>query len=358
MAERKYYVLCSSNCKFESMTKEQILTAIQQAVSTGEIADVDTGFITTIKEQNRGAGLSFWVGTTAQYNAITEKAEDCFYILTDDTKDADTAKAISELREEIESILTLVNNQAPYIVTFSGRTYPESADKTFDEIYQAITAGKSVIGRHAYSTGYEYYQLTKYTETRLSFAYTNNVNLSDSVMTDQYTTKLVQIASDGTFTRKTFTLPQKDGLEYFSADEALNLITPYDELYEFEEYITQIRKRGNKVFADITINAKGEARNISAKGTTSDLRGINTPIINVNNIVKPLEGTGVIQGFVYYKDIDRTNTETTAFQVIPVNLVNEGNDEYVIHCNSNYIYSKSAIEVEYFTFSCMWITEE
>ena len=41
---RKYYCICESNCKFETMTKEQILAAIAQAVETGSVGDVDTGF--------------------------------------------------------------------------------------------------------------------------------------------------------------------------------------------------------------------------------------------------------------------------------------------------------------------------
>lgn len=101
---RKYYVLCAANCKFEGMTKEQILTAITQAVETGEIIDVDTGFVTKIKEQNHNSSLSFWLGTSAEYNALAEKAEDCFYIITDDTAAADFGRALEEVRETAANI--------------------------------------------------------------------------------------------------------------------------------------------------------------------------------------------------------------------------------------------------------------
>jgi hypothetical protein len=104
MAERKYYARCEQGCLFETMTKEQILAAIAQAVETGSITDIDAGFITTIKELNRGTGLKFWFGTTAEYNAITEKDANCYYIKTDDTTAADTDAAIKELKEMIESI--------------------------------------------------------------------------------------------------------------------------------------------------------------------------------------------------------------------------------------------------------------
>jgi hypothetical protein len=93
---KKYYCFCSSNCKYETMTKEQILAAIAQAVETGKVHDVDTGFVTKVKEKNAGGYVTFWVGTTAQYNAIGAHEKDCVYIITDATTDEDITKAISE----------------------------------------------------------------------------------------------------------------------------------------------------------------------------------------------------------------------------------------------------------------------
>lgn len=100
---RKYFVLCADNCKFESMTKEQILTAITQAVEEGNIRDVDTGFITKIVEQNKQAPLSFWVGTSAEYNALKTKAENCFYIISDDVFKDDLLNQIKTLKERCEA---------------------------------------------------------------------------------------------------------------------------------------------------------------------------------------------------------------------------------------------------------------
>lgn len=90
---KKYFCFCSSNCKYETMTKEQILAAIAQAVETGSVGDCDTGFITKIKETNSGSYVTFWVGTQAQYNALENKAQNCMYIITDDTTKADILKA-------------------------------------------------------------------------------------------------------------------------------------------------------------------------------------------------------------------------------------------------------------------------
>lgn len=110
MSAKNVFVFCGDDCKSESMTKEQILTAISQAISTGEITDVDTGFITKIKELNANGALSFWVGTQAEYNALTEKADNCFYIVTDETVVDDIDAVIKELRDEVESVTNSVTN--------------------------------------------------------------------------------------------------------------------------------------------------------------------------------------------------------------------------------------------------------
>ena len=96
MSERKYYCFCDSNCKFETMTKEQILAAIAQAVETGSVGDCDTGFVTKIKELNGGKTVTFWVGRQVEYNALQEKDSNCMYIITDDTLHADIDKALKE----------------------------------------------------------------------------------------------------------------------------------------------------------------------------------------------------------------------------------------------------------------------
>lgn len=104
MADRKWFVRCLTGCLAEGMTKEQILTAITQAVENGKIHDIDTGFITKIVEQNKQMPLSFWVGTSAEYNAIENKNEDCFYIITD--------KAEANGFLKLEDITTEINKNS------------------------------------------------------------------------------------------------------------------------------------------------------------------------------------------------------------------------------------------------------
>jgi len=134
-----YYVIGEGNNFYEGMTKEEILAAITQAVSTHAIADVDTGFVTTIKEKNKNNPLSLWVGTEAEYNAIEEKDQNCLYIKTDDS----TLEAIGdELNEynqrlsDFEEYFTSVTNSIDqdtdetHIVNQNFNNYDLTAQKT------------------------------------------------------------------------------------------------------------------------------------------------------------------------------------------------------------------------------------
>jgi hypothetical protein len=100
--EKKYYVFCGANCKYEGMTKEQILTAIENMATSGDIGDVDAGFITRIKDQNNGIPVKIWVGTQAQYNALTDKDDDTLYITDDGDMVSNIEKAVEEAFRKIE----------------------------------------------------------------------------------------------------------------------------------------------------------------------------------------------------------------------------------------------------------------
>ena len=102
MATPTVYVICDQNCKFESMTKEQILTAIAQAVETGEIKDVDTGFVTTIKTIS-GTPLRFFVGEQSEYDALTEEdKKNLFAIISNDTTKEGILAYLAELDNAIK----------------------------------------------------------------------------------------------------------------------------------------------------------------------------------------------------------------------------------------------------------------
>lgn len=99
MADRNYYVICDDNCKFEGMTKEQILAAIAE-VTGATPTQIDDAFITKIKEQNRNSPLKFWVGTNAQYNELTP-VDGVFYIITDADPLIDVIKEVEQNAQDI-----------------------------------------------------------------------------------------------------------------------------------------------------------------------------------------------------------------------------------------------------------------
>lgn len=101
------YVFNDGKNVYEGMTKEQTLAAIVEAVETHEISDVDTGFVTTIKEKNRGIGLSFWVGSSAEYNALVTKPQNCICILSDDTTLDDIKAVVTALTAKVDNMANL-----------------------------------------------------------------------------------------------------------------------------------------------------------------------------------------------------------------------------------------------------------
>lgn len=103
------YVRDSAKNNFIAMTKEEILAAIAQAIESGTISDVDTGFVTTIREMNKQQGLKFWVGTTAEFNALETKENNCLYIKTDDTSPADINNAIANINTNINAMQENMN---------------------------------------------------------------------------------------------------------------------------------------------------------------------------------------------------------------------------------------------------------
>lgn len=104
--ERHYYVLCDDNCKFESMTKEQIISAIAEA--TGHtVTDIDEAFITKLKETNRGNAVKIWVGTQAEYNALVSSfniEEDTIYLTNDGDDISGLIEDVERLKPDVESL--------------------------------------------------------------------------------------------------------------------------------------------------------------------------------------------------------------------------------------------------------------
>lgn len=107
------YAICDDDSKHESLTREQILTAITQAASGVPVLDPDAGILTKVKETNTGGYITFWVGTQAQYNALQGNTEqNCLYIITDSTNKDDFASAIEGIAGEVVRLGNTVDSVA------------------------------------------------------------------------------------------------------------------------------------------------------------------------------------------------------------------------------------------------------
>lgn len=92
----KYYCLSDNDCKYPTMTAEQILTAIQEAIENGSITDPDEAIISKLVDINASKTVQVWIGTEAQFNALSgiSRVSKCvirigtdgvLYLCTDDT---------------------------------------------------------------------------------------------------------------------------------------------------------------------------------------------------------------------------------------------------------------------------------
>lgn len=108
----KVYAICDANCRWETLSREQILTAIAQAANEGIIRDVDTGFVQTIKTIN-GHGLKFFVGEQSEYDTLTKAdKEDLFAIITNDSTKEGLFNAIRLLEADVDGLNSKFEQQS------------------------------------------------------------------------------------------------------------------------------------------------------------------------------------------------------------------------------------------------------
>nr|DAW56672.1 MAG TPA: hypothetical protein [Bacteriophage sp.] len=102
--EEEVYAIDEGKNSWLTMTKEQILTAITQAVNEGTIGDIDAGFITKIQEMNAQEVVKLWLGTMAEFQALTTKDTNTLYMFTDDPTLDDIEQKFTELESRIDDI--------------------------------------------------------------------------------------------------------------------------------------------------------------------------------------------------------------------------------------------------------------
>ena len=154
---KKYYCFCGSNCKYETMTKEQILAAIAQAAETGLVYDPDASVISKVKEANKGGSVTFWVGTQAEYNALAEKDAYCIPVITDSTKDAEIAAAFRRLEETCAAAEQVAASKVPqgYMETSYGGCSVAFLDDYLTNEIAKVEVGKMRTIRIEFTDGFD-----------------------------------------------------------------------------------------------------------------------------------------------------------------------------------------------------------
>jgi hypothetical protein len=138
------FVFCENNCRYEGMTKEQILAAIAQAVETGTVGNCDTGFITTVKTIN-GRGLKFFVGTQAEYDGLSKTQKDgVFALITNDTTKDGLLRAI----EDLQIAQTDINNTFTAI-TAGALTVPKASHAVNADYAERALSAEAVFNNTA-----------------------------------------------------------------------------------------------------------------------------------------------------------------------------------------------------------------
>lgn len=136
----------------ETFTKEQILDIISQAVENGAVNNVDWGAVSTLREINKNQPLCFWIGTTAEYEAIEQKENNVLYIRTDDTSAAEVKNDIAVLKSKdgylegfINSVLDMALQSWQYL-----NNNPSAVSFLSDEsgFYYLDGLGNKMAGAH------------------------------------------------------------------------------------------------------------------------------------------------------------------------------------------------------------------
>ena len=107
MADRIIYAISSDDCKFETMSKEDILAAIEQGLEQGYVSDPASAVFSKIKEIRASKTAQLWIGTEAQFNALSPApsigksvvrvaTDGVLYLCSDDSTFSDMANHIAD----------------------------------------------------------------------------------------------------------------------------------------------------------------------------------------------------------------------------------------------------------------------
>lgn len=128
MAEPQVFGFCNQNCKHPVYTQTQVLSILQQAIDAGSLAGInpdDSPIVALIREQHENSNLAFWIGSEAEFNALSPKPTTALvmgrldsngklYFCTDDSTLTDwqtqtVQMAAAEASEAVSGVVAQVN---------------------------------------------------------------------------------------------------------------------------------------------------------------------------------------------------------------------------------------------------------
>lgn len=231
MSTPTVYVLCDTNCKYEGMTKEQIVAAIAEATGVTP-TNVDDGFITKIKEMNASGTVKLWIGTMAEFNALTTKDANTLYLMTDD----DTAETWDEIADDVTECAETLDKIMNGTTAVPKATDAEKAEKT--DFTNQTTWRSQASGNEAQAFmvgGKEYDAYCELTVSGATVCFT----ISPFYVKDTTAKQLIASFGHNTNCLEFYVLPTTiDGSTFYYA--TVNNITG-GEMYEGNIYIRQLR---------------------------------------------------------------------------------------------------------------------
>lgn len=134
MSELVVYGLCEANCKHRVLTVDQVTDLIQQmAANDWQVPEdyIPQTSVNGIVEQNSKDEIKLWVGTQAEYNALsTDVKNSTFAIITDDPTLRIIEDKLSQYGQSIESL-----NKTISAIVSDINGFNEGTRKVYNAIY-------------------------------------------------------------------------------------------------------------------------------------------------------------------------------------------------------------------------------
>lgn len=123
---------------------ERGMSMLSQAIENGSLenVDIDGGFVTKIKEQNKNKPIMFWFGSRAEYDAIELKQENTLYFFTDENDKTKVDAVTETVNKIIEGVTKVGASACTYKVLSTGKLgdsndNSENGDRIVENVFES-----------------------------------------------------------------------------------------------------------------------------------------------------------------------------------------------------------------------------